>query len=408
MFKSGVSAKDHQYTNKLFPGSTLSNPPELEASDSIDFAPGIDGAFPVEFAEHDLTLDCVEGQIPAFVQGVYYLNGPAKFGSKDLFYHHWLDGDGMVCALRFDRNGIQLKTRYVQSAKFQAERDAGRPLFRAFGTGFPGSRLNRTNNGLESPVNVSVYPFGDHLLAFGEQGLPWELDRKTLATRGEFTFNGRLNAASPFAAHPKFDSDSGEMFNFGIFFSTQIPKLYFYCFGPEGLRYRKGVALEYPCSMHDFALSKNYAIFYVSPYLLDIRCLLREESTLMDSLSWEPERGSRLLILSRSNGDLKASIPIGNRYCLHLINAFEQENTLIVDLLEFDEPIYGQYQPLPNMFRSGCLVSLPPATKGASSLTNWHMQTGNVLLKWMYITLLKCAIWVENPSSSVTLNPMRE
>jgi all-trans-8'-apo-beta-carotenal 15,15'-oxygenase len=330
--------------------SAPSSTQELETSGFSDFAPGIESAFPLEFAEHDMMLDSVEGQIPAFVRGSYFLNGPARFGSKELRYRHWLDGDGMVCSLRFDRDGIQLTNRYVQSTKLVEEREAGRMLYRAFGTSFSGSRLNRAGNGLESPVNVSVYPFGDHLLAFGEQGLPWELDRDTLATRGEFTFNGRLNSASPFAAHPKFDFDSGEMFNFGVFFSPQAPKLYLYRFGHEGLRLRKAVAVEYPCSVHDFALSKNYAIFYVSPYLLDTRHLLQDQSSLMESLRWEPERGSRLLIVSRSNGELKASVAVGHRYCLHLINAFEEGNKLVVDILEFDEPIYGQYQPLPDLF----------------------------------------------------------
>jgi hypothetical protein len=35
---------------------------------------------------------------------------------------------------------------------------------------------------LASPVNVSVYPVAGRLLAFGEQGLPWELDPVTLET----------------------------------------------------------------------------------------------------------------------------------------------------------------------------------------------------------------------------------
>jgi carotenoid cleavage dioxygenase-like enzyme len=74
------------------------------------------------------------------------------------------------------------------------------------------------------------------LLAFGEQGLPWVLDPETLETQGQFTFNGRLNDASPFAAHPKFDTDTQEMFNFGIFFSERAPRLYLYCFAPDGLR----------------------------------------------------------------------------------------------------------------------------------------------------------------------------
>ena len=323
-----------------------------ETAPDADFAPGIDAAFPQEFAERDCALECVQGEVPDFVRGRYYLNGPARFGRDGFSYRHWLDGDGMICSLHFHENGVHLKSRYIRSTKFLREQEARRPLFRAFGTTFEDSQLNHIKNGLESPVNISVYALGDRLLALGEQGLPWELDPETLETRGAFTFNGRLNEASPFAAHPKFDARSGEMFNFGVFFSTPAPRLYLYCFGPEGLRYRKATALEYPCSVHDFSLSPRHAIFYLSPYLLDVDALVQKRRTVMESLDWQPERGSRLLILARSSGEPVASLPIGNRYCLHLINSFEQDNRLFVDVVEFDRPLYSEYQPIPNLFQN--------------------------------------------------------
>src|SRR5215471_21107158 len=239
-----------------------------EIAPDVDFAPGIEAAFPAEFEEFDCPLECVEGKVPEFVRGSYYLNGPGRFKLNDLSYRHWLDGDGMVSRLRFEAECVHFRNRYVLSRKLVEEQSAGKPLFRTFGTSFANSRLNRVNNGLESPVNVSVYPFGNRLLAFGEQGLPWELDAETLATTGQFTFNGRLNDASPFAAHPKIDPATGVMFNFGIFFSSQSPRLYLYCFGQEGMRFRKSVPLQYACSVHDFSISERYAVFYLSPYLL--------------------------------------------------------------------------------------------------------------------------------------------
>jgi carotenoid cleavage dioxygenase-like enzyme len=60
------------------------------------------------------------------------------------------------------------------------------------------------------------------------------------------------------------------------------------------------------------------------------------------------------LIVSRETGDQVASIPIGNSYCLHLINSFEEENRLICDVLELAHPIYDQYQIGPDLFTSVC------------------------------------------------------
>jgi carotenoid cleavage dioxygenase-like enzyme len=197
-----------------------------------DRAPGLECAFaltPVEDA-YDLVA---EGDLPAYVRGTYYLNGPARFARGELRYRHWLDGDGMVCGLRFGSAGTRFTCRYVRGPKFVAEEIAGRPLFRAFGTAFPGDRLRR-GVATESPLNVSVYPYRDRLLAFGEQSLPLELDPDTLATRGPYNFDGQLNEFSPFSAHPKFDRATGEMLNFGIWFDPREPALHLYRFAGDG------------------------------------------------------------------------------------------------------------------------------------------------------------------------------
>jgi carotenoid cleavage dioxygenase-like enzyme len=185
---------------------------------------------------------------------------------------------------------------------------------------------------LESPVNVSIYPYAGTLLAFGEQGRPVELDALTLETRGEFNFHGALNDISPFAAHPKIDRATGELFNFGVAFAGAEPYLNFYRFDAEAhLVFRKRLALEYPCSLHDFGLSQEHAVFYLSPNLLDMQAFIRDGRSLLDSLNWEPERGSRLLIVSRQTGEKVAELPVGSRHCLHFINCFEDDGRLTID-----------------------------------------------------------------------------
>ena len=319
-----------------------------------DYAPGLEHAFSLEPHELSYSLKEIEGRVPALIRGTYYLNGPARFELAGTHYRHWLDGDGMVCALRFDDDGVTFTNRFVRSRKFIAEETAGGPVFRAFGTAFDGDRLKRGIM-LDSPVNVSVYPYHNSLLAFGEQGLPYELDPLTLETRGEFTFGGALNDVSPFSAHPKFDHQTGELFNFGVAFSAKEPLLNLYRFDADGaLVYRRRLPLEYPCSLHDFGLSQSFAIFYLSPYLLNMNSFVLEGCSLMDSLEWEPERGSRLFVVSRETGAPIAWIPIGSKHCLHFINCFEADNQLNIDVLELERPIYDQYQTVPDLFTDVC------------------------------------------------------
>src|SRR5436305_14326491 len=86
----------------------------VAAPSGTDFAPGIEAAFPPKFEEYDATLECVAGQVPKFVRGTYYLNGPARFRMNNICYRHWLDGDGMAVKLRFDATGIHFRNRYIQ------------------------------------------------------------------------------------------------------------------------------------------------------------------------------------------------------------------------------------------------------------------------------------------------------
>lgn len=314
----------------------------------VDFAPGLEKAFAFVPRER-IGPVTVEGDVPAFLRGTYYLNGPARFERGSVRYRHWLDGDGMVCALSFAGEGAHFACRFVRSGKWTAEEESGEALFRTFGTAFPGDRLVR-GIALESPVNVSIYPWASRLLALGEQGLPWELDPVTLETRGLYNFGGALNPVTPFAAHPKIDPDTHELFNFGISFASAQPVLNLYRFDPAGrLLWRRRHMLQHPCSVHDFLLGPRHIIFHLGPYVLDMASLTQGR-TLMESLRWEPERGTSLLVIDRDTGEAVTTLPVGCGYSLHTINAWEDDGRLIVDVMELERPVYDQYEPVPDMF----------------------------------------------------------
>ncbi len=336
----------------------------ITTTEPTDLAPAMDRLFDIDIVERDEPITTIEGTIPPYVRGSYYLAGPSRFKVGDVSYRHWLDGDGTATRLNFSSSGVHLTHRFVHTTKFSQELEDGRALFRTFGTSFEGDCL-KMGIGLESPANVSVFRFRDQLLAFGEQGLPFALDPETLETRGVHTFDGRLNQVSPLSAHPCFTTEGGDLLNFGVSFSPRQPSLTLYRFSAAdgGLVYRRRHPLPYPCSIHDFIISDRLAIFFLSPYLLDVGAMLADGKSVMEALSWCPEKGSELLILDLERGDPVARIPAGDKYCLHLINAFDRPfnepsdepsearpKQVTVDLFELDRPVYDQYQPLPDLF----------------------------------------------------------
>jgi carotenoid cleavage dioxygenase-like enzyme len=146
------------------------------------------------------------------------------------------------------------------------------------------------------------------------------------------------------------------MVSFGISFSPDRPTVNLYRFGADGaLIDRRRVPLPYPASLHDFGLSPRFAIFYVNPYLLDMAPLLAEGASVLDCLAWHPELGSSLLVVERETGEVAATVPVGEGYCLHHVNAWEEEGPgggarLVVDVLELEEPVYPDYKPVPDLF----------------------------------------------------------
>ncbi len=322
------------------------------SSTGVDHAPFLERVFDFAEVEDSYELSDVSGHLPPWLQGTYYINGPARFERAGLRYKHWLDGDGMVCAIRFERGSIRFTNRFVRTPKLLEEEAAGKPIYRAFGTSFTGDKLRRGLM-LEPPVNVSAYAFSGKLLAFGEQSLPFELDPITLETRGEYDFEGRLTNVTPFSAHPKFDPDTGCLLNFGMSFSANHPMLNYYEFDPGGgLIRRKRQPLRFQHSNHDFAISRNYAVFYLSPLIMNFERFWGDQVSVMESLSWEPDKGSRILVLPRESKTEQAfEIEAAPLYCLHLINCFESEGGLLtVDVLELEAPAYPEYQPVPDMF----------------------------------------------------------
>src|SRR5581483_299757 len=236
----------------------------------VDHAPLLERAFADEPREGELAVEAIEGRLPPSLAGSFRLNGPGRFAAGPLRYRNWLDGDGIVLAADFANGAVRVAQRFVATAKLVEERAAGAPIYRTFGTRFDGDRL-QAGAIIPSPVNLSVWPFGEGLLAFGEQGQPYALDPATLVTRGPATLGGAVNAATPFSGHPKLDPRTGELVTFGVSFAPERPLLHYFRFAADGgLAVRARVALPFPASIHDFALAPHHAVFHVGPYLLDL------------------------------------------------------------------------------------------------------------------------------------------
>ena len=302
--------------------------------------------------EHDYVVDEVEGTLPETLRGTLYRNGPGinEVGGKP--FAHLFDGHGMIHQFALEDGSVRYRNRSVRTHKFLAERDADKPQVRGFGEnpgGIARNFLRPPSKG--NAANTSVTMHGENLLALWEGGRPWALDPDTLATRGEFDFDGELKKLQAFSAHPKYDPRTGEMFNFG---AEYFPKARLRCYRVEGkggrLHQLGTVDMPFPVMNHDFALTETHMVFVIDPILVRVGRLITGASSFDGALRWDGTKPSVIVLVPRDGGPARR-IETEAFFHFHVNNAFEDGSDTVVDLVRYDD--YGIGEDSLRDFRTG-------------------------------------------------------
>jgi carotenoid cleavage dioxygenase-like enzyme len=204
--------------------------------------------------------DCeVEGIIPDAIRGTFYRSCvdrryPQRFANDTPY-----NGDGAIDMFRFAAGHVDFRTRYVQTARYIAERDARRALFGIYrnrGTSDP------SVSGLShSTANTTPIVFNGRLLALKEESPPTALNPDTLETLGEWDFDGQMKASS-FTAHPKIDPLTGEMIAFAYEARGEATDdIAVFIFDKAG-RLKREIWFKSPLlsMMHDMAITRDHII----------------------------------------------------------------------------------------------------------------------------------------------------
>lgn len=268
----------------------------------------------------------VRGKIPAGLQGAFYRNGPNPQFDPTGPYHAFV-GDGMIHGFYLRDGKAHYRNRWVRTPRWQAEHKAGRPLFGAFGGPSDPSVANVKPGG----ANTNIVHHAGKLMALQEASDPMEMDAATLETRDWVPTGGR------FTAHPKMDPETGEMVWFAYSAGPQPlnNQIAFGITDKTGKITRRDVFAAPYCSMiHDFFVTKNYALFPVLPLTGDITRAMRGGP----AFAWEPEKGAFIGVLRRdAPADTVRWFEIEARYMFHPMNAWEDGSKLHVELLEYPE-----------------------------------------------------------------------
>ncbi|WP_433677838.1 carotenoid oxygenase family protein [Nocardia sp. CA-119907] len=197
---------------------------------------------PDELTAFELT---VHGTLPDDLDGRYFRNGHNP--KPGVTPTHWFRGAGMLHGIRLSGGRAEwYRNRWVKTPYLD-------------GVPFTGTELE------VSAAATNIIFHGGRYLALQEANLPWEVTGE-LDTVGVYDFGGKLT--SSMTAHPKVDPFTGELHFFS--YSPFPPYLIYYIADASGEIIRATtIDGAGPSLMHDFAITREHAVFLHSPVVFD-------------------------------------------------------------------------------------------------------------------------------------------
>jgi carotenoid cleavage dioxygenase-like enzyme len=303
-------------------------------SDDIDLL-SPDTAWKSSFRRVPAEMDCeVTMRVPAGLRGTLYRNGPALMNLAGTRYRHWLDGDGMVHALRLQDGKLVHRGRMIGTRKLQAEMQAGKRLAPGFGTSLPGTAVRGPDD--MNTANINTLMVNGELLALWEGGVPYAMAPATLQTKGRKVFAPQVDNL-PFSAHPRVDA-AGHVWSFG--YLPGAGALALYELDNTGALRRQGFVPTANADMvHDFAMTERYLVFVLMPYRYQPR---PDDPALsfVGHYAWQAGQPGQVLVVDKADFKAVRLIDIPARGVFHLGNAWEEGvggNTLRFGTVSYDD-----------------------------------------------------------------------
>ncbi len=271
----------------------------------------------------------VIGKIPDDLEGNFLRIGPNPYFVPDEQRYHLFDGDGMIHGVHISKGGATYRNRFIDSAGLREERQQGKwiyPGLNMFGDYLAKGEMPSSKN----TGNTAMVFHNNQLFALMEGGKPYRVSLPDLQTQGEHDFHGTLT--HNFTAHPKVDSQSGEMMTFG--YGIMPPYLTYSVVGVDGRAgHTTEITLPKPVMMHDCAITARYTIFPDLPLVFDLEKMMAGEGLV----GWDPANGCRIGILPRQGSDQNIRwFEIEESFLFHVANAWEEGDEVIVQACRSD------------------------------------------------------------------------
>ena len=287
------------------------------------------GPWRPQHTEYDASNLEVVGELPTDLNGVYLRNTENPLHDSIGRYHPF-DGDGMVHMVNFRDGTAEYRNRFVRTEGFEAEREAGGPLWAGI-MERPEKSLRdgwgaRTRLKDASSTDIVVHA-GVAVSTHYQCGDAYRLNPTTLEPMGREDWNGAFPTDIGISAHPKVDEATNEMMFFN--YSKNAPYMHYGVVNSQReLTNYIPVELPGPRLPHDMAFTENYAILNDCPTFWDPEALERN----VHAVRFYRELPTRFAIVPRlgTAADIRW-FEADPTFVLHFINAYEEGDEIVLD-----------------------------------------------------------------------------
>jgi beta,beta-carotene 9',10'-dioxygenase len=282
----------------------------------------------------------VTGTVPGWLHGTLVRVTPALMDGGGRTIKHWFDGAAMLNAFGFGAGTVSYGSRFMATdylddtrrgeADFGFGTDPCRSLFkRVMSMG----DVNRFDN-----ANVNLQELGRRYIAMTETPLPVEFDAKTLETLGKPAWPDKDAYGQVTTAHPHYDYATDEVVNYTVRFGPRT-SYRVYAAGEVGAKRRLigSVPVKNPGYMHSFGMSERYVVLAENPLIVNPMSVPLSKKSFIHNYRWEPERGTRFIVIDRHTGELQGIHEAEAFFCFHHVNSFERDGELVVDLVAHED-----------------------------------------------------------------------
>jgi beta,beta-carotene 9',10'-dioxygenase len=289
--------------------------------------------------DEEVALDSIEvhGELPPWLRGSLVRVTPAKFDTDAEHISHWFDGLAMLNRFGIEDGSVSYANRYLRTDSYErAER--GERIGQGFATD-PCRAIFKRVQSMFSPdlydnPNVNLMRLGERYVAMTETPLPVEFDPATLET----LHSAKKAPGELTTAHPHHDPERGEALNYAVHLSARSTYRVYATDGDDRQRVVAKLPVREPAYMHSFGMTERYVVLAEYPLRVNpLRLALGAES-FIESYRWRPERGTRFRVIDRHTGKERMTATAEPFFCFHHVNAWEEGDDVVVDLIAFDDP----------------------------------------------------------------------